>query len=347
MIIYHVINSLGTGGAERLVVDLAFEGIKQGHDVRILLLKDDIGIPRERALNLAIPIKVVGKSLKDPRIPHRIRKMTRDADVIHVHLFPALYWVAKINKPKVFTEHSTNNRRIGNPMFLRLERWAYSGYERTVAISPGVEDALKEHFSKAKISTEITMISNGISENFFNGERAYSKNPKRIVSVGSLTPVKQHELAIEAVSLLEDVTLQIAGEGKMREFLLEKIEELGVSHKVELLGNVEAISELLHQNDLFLSTSKFEGFGLAALEAQATGIPVVGPNVAGFRDVVLNGKSGVLFDSYNPREIAETIRKTLQPDLYLSLSSNSRKNAENYAVRDTFLKLLDLYREIE
>lgn len=346
MKIIHVIDSLATGGAERLVVDLTAYGISQGHDIEIFLLEDKEGVPRERASRLNLPIKVLGKNMKDPRNLLRLRRLTADADLVHVHLFPAQYWAQFIKVPTVFTEHSTSNRRMGKKIFYLPERLAYRKFSRVLAISEGVAEAIRDYLAFLNLSTAVRVAPNGIGEEFFKVHRTYSKNPTRIVSVGSLTKRKQHHLAIEAIALLPHVTLRIAGEGPEREALEQLVCDLELRSRVELLGNVADIPKLLEESDLFLSTSHVEGFGIAAGEAQATGLPVVGPAIPGLQEVIQNGISGLLFDGAEPRLISESIRTVLAPENFLRYGANARKNAERFSIAQSFQAQMAVYNEV-
>lgn len=345
MKIVHVIDSLATGGAERLVVDLATYGIKQGHDVRIVLLEDTPGVPRTRADEQNIPVTILGDSLKDPRLLYRIREATADADITHVHLFPALYWSALAKKPLVFTEHNTHNRRMGKNLYRLPERLAYQNYSRVIAISNGVADAIETHLAALKLDTKVTIAVNGIADEFFEIDRVHSDRPSRLVSIGSFSPRKQHHLAIEAVSMLEGVSLKIAGDGPLRDELEKQIEELGVGDRVELLGIVKDIPGLLQESDLFISTSAVEGFGIAAGEAQASGLPVVGPDVPGLREVVPDGVSGLLFQGFDPRSIANAIETAFSGDVYRSLADRARESASKYSLANSFDSQMRVYQE--
>lgn len=346
MKIVHVINSLATGGAENLVVNLAAQANSTGHQSRILVFKDSHGIPRTRALELGIDVKVLGKSIRDPRLLYRLRNATEDADIVHVHLFPALYWSLFVKVPKIFTEHSTHNRRVGKIAFRITEYFAYEQFEKIVAISEGVAESVKLHLEKIKSNTAVEVVPNGIPGDFFEIERKYRLEPTRIISIGSLKSIKRHHLALEAVALLENVSLRIAGDGPLKGELQESIDDLEIGERVELLGNVEDIPGLLADSDLLLSTSLYEGFGLAAAEAQAAGIPVVGPNVSGFREVVINGETGILFEQDDPQSIAHAVAKALDEENYQRLVRNARRMTQKYTIENCFGHLLQIYKAV-
>lgn len=336
MKIVHVINSLATGGAERMVVELATHGIARGHDVRVVLLADVEGIPRRVAADRSIPVSVLGASLRDLRIPSRLRDVTASADIVHVHLFPAMYWGAMLPGPKVFTEHSTHNRRMDRALFRLPERWAYDRYDRVVAIGPGVERRLVEHARAIGSRTPIVTAQNGVSDDFFSTEGDPPDGESRMISVGSLTDVKQHRVAIDAMTLLPYATLDIAGEGPLRADLESQIAARGLQERVRLLGNIKDVPALLRSYSLLLSTSKFEGFSLVAAEAQAVGLPVVGPAVEGFDDVVIAGESGVLFDPTTPENVADAVIEALEPRRHQELAAGAKRNAHRFTMGTSF-----------
>ncbi|WP_372468634.1 glycosyltransferase [Microbacterium maritypicum] len=346
MRIVHVINALATGGAERMVVELSTHGIAQGHDVGIVVLADLDGIPRAIAKDRQIPISVAGASLKDPRLPSRLRKLTADADIVHVHLFPAMYWAATLRSPKIFTEHSTHNRRMDRARFRLPERWAYDHYDRVVAIGRGVERRLIEHAVSIRSRTPIVTAQNGVSDDFFSATWNAPEGRPRLISVGSLTDVKQHRIAIDALALLPRATLDIAGDGPLRDELQSQIETRGLRDRVQLLGNVKDIPGLLRGFSLLLSTSKFEGFSLVAAEAQAVGLPVVGPAVEGFDDVVIDHESGLLFDTTTPETVASTVLRALEPERYAALAAGAVANARRFTMAASFEANFAVYTSV-
>lgn len=346
MKITHVINSLATGGAERLVVELSHHGRRLGHDVEVVLLAELPGAPGRAAQAYGVPVKVLGSSRWDPRLIGRIRSATASSDIVHVHLFPALYLAARLPGPKVFTEHSTHNRRLGRRRYDRAERWSYDGYDRVIAISSGVASVLERHLHHIGSSTPVVRVPNGISDAFFNVERICPPDRLRLLCVGSLTPVKQHSLALEAMRWLPDATLDIAGSGPLRKQLESKIDELGLRDRVKLLGTVDDLPSVLKDRDILLMTSKYEGFSLVAAEAHATGMPVIGPNVTGLNEVVLNGVSGLLYQQPIAKEIANLILRAAEPGTYDRLSAGAQSNATRFDMATCFSANLDVYRSV-
>ena len=109
-----------------------------------------------------------------------------------------------------------------------------------------------------------------------------------------------------------------------------------------------AIGEvLLASADVFLTTSRYEGFGLAALEALASGTPVVGWGVGGLSDVVTDG-TGLLVDPDRPPvDIADAIRRLLEDrDHLTAMSTSARRRAEQLSTRRMADRFGELYDDL-
>ena len=346
MKIVHVINSLETGGAETLVVNLALAAKESGDECEIVTLRPTGGVPLRRAVKHGLKVTAIASSLWDPRIPIRLRSLTRDADVVHVHLFPALYWASAIGKPLLFTEHSTSNRRMKHPAFRIAERLVYARYDGFFAISKGVAVSLSRYLELLGLRKPVVTAPNGISSDFITENAARTAGQRRIAFVGSLKDVKRADLAIRAVALLKDTSLQIAGDGPLAGALAELSRDLGVASRVEFLGEVDDVRSVLLQNDVLLSTSEFEGFSLVAAEAQATGMPVVGPDVAGFNEVVLDGETGILFSARTPEGIARAVNQVLACGDYPRFSANAKVHARKFSVEASYLTQRKYYSSL-
>lgn len=300
MRITHVINSLSTAGAERLVVNLCLEMRKKGHAVRIVTLSDTPGIPLLLAQSSGIDVISLGHAPRNPASILRLSKATRSSDIVHAHLFPTLYFasLAGITSPMVFTEHSTHNRRTGISALAPFERMAYRRFDKIIAISSGVRSSLQSHFLEIGLNKEIETIQNGIGAEFFHSRHGVTPRgagPLRLIAIGTLKSSKNLQDSIAAVARVPATTLTIVGNGPQQAELMALVERLHLSDRVSFLGQRSDISDLLDEHHVLLSTSLFEGFGLGAAEAMARGCPVIGPDISGLNEVVDNGRSGLLF----------------------------------------------------
>lgn len=132
-----------------------------------------------------------------------------------------------------------------------------------------------------------------------------------ILSVGELKAHKNHERIIEALPQInrDNVIYLICGKGELLEYLKKKAENLGVADGVKFLGYRRDIPQILCCADVFAFPSKREGLGLAALEAMAAGLPVVGAKVRGIVDYVKDGETGFLCDVDDSTQYANALQK--------------------------------------
>ena len=126
-------------------------------------------------------------------------------------------------------------------------------------------------------------------------EFGWGLNDFVIISVGELNDNKNHQVIIKA---LQDLPLRvkyvIVGKGVLEEYLKNLSKELGVEERVILTGFRTDIRELLMSADCFAFPSKREGLGIAALEGMLTGLPIIGHDIGGIRDFVIDGDTGWL-----------------------------------------------------
>ncbi len=130
-----------------------------------------------------------------------------------------------------------------------------------------------------------------------------------ITYLGRLVPEKRPDLFVQVaarvVERCPDAVFAFVGEGSSRDAAQDEALRLGVADHVLLPGYVDDRVSLYHASDVFLSTSRYEGFGLAIAEAMAAGVPIVSTLVGGVGDVV--GDAGILEPSEDPDRIADHV----------------------------------------
>lgn len=115
-----------------------------------------------------------------------------------------------------------------------------------------------------------------------------------IISVGELNDNKNHQVIIKSIKNIPDVKYIIVGKGNLDNKLKELSQELGVERRVIFTGYRTDVSDLLWASDCFAFPSLREGLGVAALEGMAAGLPVIGHDIGGIRDFVINNMTGWL-----------------------------------------------------
>ena len=351
MKILHVINSLSMGGAEKLVADLAPLQRERGHDVEVLLFRGGESAFRAGLESAGIQVYDfgTGTSVYSPLNVLRLIPFMRKYDVIHVHLFPAQYYVALAKLLSfskaclVTTEHSTHNRRRDISFFRYFDKWAYRRFTKIVGISPMTTDALDRYL---KEPGRVQTISNGAAISKIHEVEAVLRESVvpatcrlMLMQVAGFREAKDQDCVIRALkNLPSDVHAVFVGDGVRREICEKLADELGVRERAHFLGVRSDVPALLKSADVVVMSSLWEGFGLAAVEGMAAGKPVVASDVPGLAEVV--GGAGILFSKGDEKALAgiisklasdkEFYEKTATACVHRSRDFDIRKTAEAY-----------------
>ncbi len=363
MKILHLINSLAAGGAEKLLIETIPLFVEKGIAIDVLLLdgSDSPFLSQLKELKCCGIYSLGKRSVYNPLHLFKIIPYLNKYDLIHVHLFPAQYWVvfAKIlslSKVKlVFTEHSTSNRRIQNQWFKYIERFVYSFYSRIICITEDVKNVFLAH---TKLNEQkFVVIANGVNLNEINKaevspkdkieEHSINKKDKLIIQVAGFRIEKDQKTSIRALHYLEsDIKLILVGDGLLRKECEVLVKELNLEERVFFLGVRTDVLNLLKTADISVVSSNWEGFGLAAVEGMAVGKPVIASNVSGLSSVVKGG--GLLFEKGNERELAALITKLLSDENYYNqVAATCFERAQLFDIKHTIDKLIQLYKVYE
>lgn len=356
MKILHVINSLSMGGAEKLVADLAPLQREHGHEVEVLLFRGGESVFRAALKKSGVCVYDFGAetSVYSPLNVLRLIPFMRKYDVIHVHLFPAQYWVvvAKIlafSKARlVTTEHSTNNRRRGSLFWKFIDRAIYACYSSIICCADMAEEALRRHLGAWK---RICTISNGINIEMFRGAKMICKEDLGIpedafllCQVARFIWPKNQDAIIRLLPLLpKNIHAVFVGDGERFKICKGLANGLGVERRVHFLGNRSDVPELLKTADVVICSSEYEGLSLASVEGLASGKPVVASDVPGLAEVI--GGAGILFPQGDERILAEAITKlSSDKDFYEKIAIACSLRARDFDIRKTCGKYLDVYK---
>jgi len=363
--VLHVINSLKAGGAEKLIEDLLprMNG-RDGIQIDALLLTDEGNVFGKSLIEAGIPIYVVPlKSVYNPLNIIYLRRhiLKHKYDMIHVHLFPASYWVAMAKrsilawKPKlVLTEHSTHNKRREKWYLRGLEKFVYSTYDRVISVSKQAQENLIRWLNPTDKS-KFLVIENGVDiEKFAQAEPykkseicdSFSDDTKLICMVGRFTEAKDQATLIKAMTKIPDnVHLLLVGEGPLKEENKALSKEIGVKDKVHFLGFRNDIPRILKTIDIFVLSSNWEGLPLALVEGMAAGKPVIGSNALGIKEVLTG--AGLLFPVGNSDELARKINELVcEKSKYEETSRKCQERASNYSLERMVERYVSVYTEL-
>lgn len=327
MKVLHIINNLNAGGAEKLLVDSLPLYEHYGVNVDLLILN-----PNETPFLTLLKKKFSGQiylskecRLYSPRQIFQIMQVLRQGyDIVHVHLFPAMYWavLAKILSQStaklVFTEHNTRNRRLDNRFLKLIDKYIYKYYDRVLAVSSAIKDILIE---KVNMSPDkIIVVRNGINLSAFVEEntqriRFFTEEDIVLIQVARFSPQKDQATLIRALSLLPNkYKLVLVGDGETRESCQRLSERLGLSQRILFLGMRVDVPLLLSSSDIVVQSSIFEGFCLAAIEGGAVRKPVVATDIDVFREVM--GESALFFPVGDENALANCILQLEDEKMY-------------------------------
>ena len=310
----HVITSLRTGGAERLMVDLLPRLQERGLQVELAVL-DGTATDFYSALEAqGIPIHALGmgvRAMHSPCCIPALRRLMRQFDIVHTHNTPSQYFVAiasmgmKLAPKLVTTEHNTTNI----PWLRCVDSWMYSRYAEIIGVSQSTTQALLDYLPQLP---HCLTINNGIVVTKF--QEAFPANDiieqysqyKRLVVAAAFRAQKDHETIIRALHLLpDDYHLLLAGDGNRRKIVEEFGAQEQLSQRVHFLGNRNDVANVLKAADVIVMSSRYEGLSLSSLEGLASGRPVVASDVPGLREIV--GNAGILFPQGDAQALAKTI----------------------------------------
>lgn len=357
MKILQLINGLGAGGAEKLIVETVPELVKLGNHVDVLLLNSN-KTPFYEKLQATNSCRIfaLGKSFYNPFYIFKIIPFLKNYDVVHVHLFPALYFavfakVFSLSKVKfVFTEHNTNNRRLENSKYQFIERWIYKNYDQIISITNQVKEVLKE---KLMIEDKkIITIENGINlSDIYEAplrnrvSLGFSNEDKLIVMVAAFREQKDQDTVIKSIKKLpEKYKLILVGDGVRRTQLESLVDTLNLKNRVFFMGFRSDVYSIIKMCDIAVLSSHWEGFGLAAAESMACGIPTIASNVPGLADVVDSG--GLLFEKGNVEDLKEKILSLENADRNKNLVLAGSERAQKYDIKNMVNSLNEIYLKL-
>ena len=274
-----------------------------------------------------------------PHIIHVHDWLAAPAGVALKHLFKS---------PLIVTIHATEHGRsrgsITRPMQHQIHYWEWRVcYEawRVIVCSESMKHEVVEAFSLPR--DKLLVLPNGVeleeldSHRPFEGERSRYALPweKIVFFAGRHVYDKGVDVLVEAARILlskrQDVKFIIAGDGPMRLHLMWLASTYGLGDKIYFTGRLsdEELYRAYKLADMVVIPSRYEPFGIVALEAMASGRPVVASRVGGLSEVVVDGETGILVQPGDPYSLAQAIEVLLDnPQLAREMGARGRRRVE-------------------
>lgn len=361
MRVLQIITSLETGGAEKLLVDSIPLYKAKGIEMELLLLNGTKSpffyeLEKKGVITYSLSAGNI-KTVYNPLHIFRIIPYLNKYDIIHVHLFPTLYWVAlakllsRTDIRLIFTEHCTKNKRIEKGGIWRiLDKLIYRQYNKIVSITSEIDRIIQNHLSGK--SNKFGIINNGmnISQYIDNTNEAIleiaHKSKITIIQVSGFRKQKDQPTLIRALQYLPDnIFLLLVGDGETRSKCEQLVKDLNLTDRVSFLGVRTDIPQLLKSADIAVLSSHYEGLSLSSIEAMASGKPFIASEVPGLKDIVSG--AGLLFPHEDEKKLAEQINVLISnPELYKKVSQVCLERSKQYDINVMVDKYIELYKEI-
>ena len=219
-----------------------------------------------------------------------------------------------------------NDVKYKNDFYKNYEK--YYGFDKIIAVSKSVMESFCKVMPKCK--NKVTYIYN-LSNFKVRDEKIHLSNKYNIVSVGRLVYQKGYDRLIDVVDLLrkenQNFFVSVIGDGDEKNKLVEKVNKLGINDYIEFLGRSNNVSKYLNSADLFVLTSYSEGAPLVLVEALASHIPIVVPNVTGIKDIkiIAPDNSYILTDNN-----IEAIKNGIIDAMNIKISKNFKFSLDDY-----------------
>jgi glycosyltransferase involved in cell wall biosynthesis len=345
MRVAHVHRIRGIGGSERHLLTLLPALGELGVEP-VLVGLDDPGwdvAPFYRELE-APAVRIPAPRDLDPLLAVRLGRALRSLrpDVVHTHLVHADVYgaLAAGHASLVSTKHNDDRFRLGP--FRHVERVLARRAVRVIAITEALRRFTVERVGLP--AAKVTTIHYGLDE----PPAAWAPNGLElpdgplVVAVARLVPQKGVDVAVRAMAGL-DATLVVLGEGAERPRLESLARELGV--RLLLPGRVGDVASVLRRADVLVHPARWEGFGLALLEAMLCSLPVVATRVSSIPEIVADGETGLLVPPDEPSALGAALQRLLGgEELRRRLGDAGRARARaEFSVERMARRTLDVY----
>jgi glycosyltransferase involved in cell wall biosynthesis len=347
--VLHVIQELAPGGAERTLLTVLEGGRDRGFQSAVAAAPGHLAEGLERP---PFPLPLLRRrAWKVPLATRGISRAIRvwRPDVVHAYnpgmaIATSLATRRGTSPPAFVAVHGIPDEDY--PRAARLLRWARLP---VLACGPGVAAGLEE----AGCSVVDTIV-NGVSPPPPPADRAglmaasdLPLDAALLVCVGRLAPAKNQTLAIRALSEVPHAVLLLVGDGPDRPRLEREASRTGLERRVAFAGHRDDARQIIGAADAVVVPSRSEGLPNVVLEALAAGRPVVATAIRGIRELVTDGRDGLLVPPGDPRVMGEAVRMVLaDPSLAARLGQAGRELAARYPVDVMIRRYLELYQRL-
>ena len=349
------------GGSGIIASEIAMSLASRGHEVHVIASSPPSRLTLDGVHFHPVAVKnypLLDHSPYALALASKMVEVSQSAqlDLLHVHYAvphaTSAYLARQILEARaprlVTTLHGTDITLVGNdPSFLPITRFSMLKSDRLTAPSKFLAEATRRNFDLPD-TLAIDVIPNFVDTTLYRPPTERSFAPFSSLFAGPPAPVLAHSSNFRAVKRVDDVVrvfaevrarrpvyLLLIGDGPERDNVRSLADELGVTSDVHFLGAQREFVQLLQHASVFLMPSESESFGLAALEAQSCGVPVVATRVGGVPEVIVDGETGILVPLGDPGGMAQRVIALLDDEpMQRAMSVAARARALHRYQRD-------------
>ncbi|HKO16383.1 MAG TPA: N-acetyl-alpha-D-glucosaminyl L-malate synthase BshA [Gemmatimonadaceae bacterium] len=360
------------GGSGAVATELGIALAERGHEVHFITYRQPFRLP-EFLPRIYFHEVDVGRYPLFEYPPYDLALAVRmhevvlayKLDLLHVHYaipHATSAWIAREmlrpTRPDIrvlTTLHGTDITIVGqDPSFHAITKFSIEKSDGLTAVSRFLQAETIQAFGCTGCRIEVipnfvdpavydrTRYADGLREEMARGRKV-------LMHISNFRPVKRVR---DVVGIFAQVrracpsVLVMVGDGPDRVYAEAEARELGVERDVHFLGKIDAVAPLLAAADLFLLPTQSESFGLSALEALASGVPVIGTDAGGLPEVVLNGRTGVLCPVGDVDGMAAAALEILgEPERWRAMSALAAADARaRFAMADVVEQYETFYR---
>lgn len=324
-----VVNDLDPHGSQRVVVALVGGLLRQGRAVTVVTLEPpspaELPLP-DGARRVSMQRPAIGGAAayfaKILGVARTIRRLRPDLVISHMLLSNVtVLAAARLLRlpPRILVAEHTSVRNLRNERSPRaleaLARRLYPRAHRVLGVSPGVVDEVRNFY---RLSPDrVVCVWNPVDVARIRTDAVpdpqhpwLPSRPKRttVVCVGALRRVKGQDVLLRSLQHLPAVDLICVGDGPLLDEYRELARDLGIAERVDFVGYRADAAALISRADALVVPSRWEGFGLVAVEAAAVGVPVIASDVLGLGSLVPDKVPGLLVPPEQPGALADALR---------------------------------------
>jgi len=353
--VIQIIDQPSGGGAEKICRNISRLLIEREINTNIIYFKNP------KNINLEKFEKVYSGKLGYFGFIFFIRKIIKEETnkkytkvIVQSHLTKSLYFTPlttlKFKCKKIFVEHNTNYRRRRFVFLKYIERYIYTKYDKIICVSNATLSSLKNWLKKDNIIERMLVVYNGLNLQLIKKEKSRYSDKYRFVSIGSLTHQKGFDISIQALARLKfkNWHYKILGEGPEKSKLKELVNKLNLSDKITFTGYQDKIDNYMIESDIMIIPSRWEGFGLVAIEGLSYGMPIVVSDVPGINEIVQNSEVCILYKPEDLSHLALSIENSIKLllDTDLNIEKEALKQATKFDEKTMINNYIKIYNDL-